>query len=292
MSGTALATAGSPPRLKPDNKPEYPGSRPSPPTAGIFFFALPPSVGRYLRRMRTNLVPKVITDKNGVTTTRWVKADQKTAVLPAIPLASPVYQPDRTDYLHSVYKAISDHARSLEADGIDIDGATGLIKHFDHTTLRVLADFLYGDEETANYGRLLDAEECISNFREGVHMREVFAYRGAFDDDMDILEISSTVESLHRCTELPAMEDYSEADEQTRSQVIELLQSAVFVSSRALPERRRAVLGKETQEMLTTDDEDDRDRVIEIMGARDTEDPALIRSILNSETPAISNGIL
>jgi hypothetical protein len=123
-------------------------------------------------------------------------------------------------------------------------------------------------------------------------MREIFAYRGAFDDDTGLFEVSNTVESLHRCTELPAMEDYSGADEQTREQVVELLQSAVIISSSALPERRRAVLGKETQEMLNTDDEEYRDRIIEIMGARDTEDPVLIRSILASETPAISDGIL
>lgn len=240
--------------------------------------------------MTGNLVPKVLTDKNGVQTTRWVKPEQKISKLAAVPM--PVMSPQqlRVSRLGSLYKAFEEHAQTIASDDItDVDSLCKFVRHLEDATLPIVVDFIYDDDGYSRYGRILDLDDCLTQYNDGAHLRELLTYRGVFDD-LDVHRISDMVQSLHRCTELPPMDDYSEADKKTREQIVELLQSAVFVSSRTFPEGSRAVLGRDAQNLLET--HPDREAVIKVMADRNTEDVALISSILSSEAPAVSDGIL
>lgn len=243
--------------------------------------------------MNSNLTPKVITDKNGVTTTRWVKRENNSPVtrhLPQVaPLANtpaPLQSVSRMDLLFGLYEAFSEHS--------DPDTEAGpFLKRMDTDTLRLMSANIMNDNGAVDPGKAFFAAEWVAFFYDDeVYLRELFAYDEAFDEQTSGSFREEVIGKLHRCPEIPSMDDYSMADDETKAEICRLIKLAeqVYDTEPDVPDQD-IILGERMRKLM--DDNTDRlDEIIGIMKERDTEDPDFVASILNAEVQPVSSGIL
>ena len=259
--------------------------------------------------MTSNLVPKVITDKNGVITTRWVAPDEAQSSAKR-PLPSPMAtvsaissKPSRTDLLTGIYGALSDNR---DDDVFDVDEITGTVKHLEDKTLEVISDYLFSEGSYVDPERVYKVTEALTvGYENERQIREVTVFSDSFGEDTHPLFIDNAIELLHRCVDLPHMDDYSQADEDIKQQARRILKTAenLYEDSFIVPARRNMELSMQAHlggrmvlseglRTLIKENPDQRESIIKIMDERETEDADLIRSIINSESSAISSGIL
>ena len=244
--------------------------------------------------MRNSLVQKVITDKNGVTTSRWVKPDsgdqtptrQLPPITPLAPAPVPLGLVPRTTLLTGLYSAFSEHS--------DPDTeVTPVLKNLDTETLRIISGHLIRENGEADPNLTFFASEWVAaHCDDEAYLRELFVYYDAFEEDTCGTFREDAVMKLHSCAEIPSMDDYSSADDETKARIFELIASAerVYDTEPDAPEQN-IILGERMRKMMS-DNPDQLDRIVQIMSERNTEDPDLIASIINHEAPSISSGIL
>lgn len=251
--------------------------------------------------MKSNLVLATVTDKNGVMTKRWVKPTPTGAVSalsippvqPAAPI-SPLYGVSRSTLLHDLYKAFNEYGDHHE---YDIDEITEILKKSDDHTLRIATSFVI-NEGDFDSERIVVAADILQAYQDSVHtVNEMLTYHGAFSEEAFNALREDTIMKLRKCAEIPYAEDYSLVDEKTQTEVRRLLRSAgEHYSGTYDPEdpSHNIIIGEKMRELLhdNANDEEVLGRINKIMIERQTEDPVLIQSILNSETSAISSGIL
>lgn len=247
--------------------------------------------------MTSNLVPQVITDKNGVTTTRWVKPTGNSSVaqsalrsLPPISVVPQLQSVSRVGLLGGLYKAFSEHG---DYEEWDIDEITSTLKGLDDHSLRLITTFVQKDGQIDD-ARVTDMADLLVTY--GVrppYLNELITYRDSFSNGTDQDFREEAVQKLHQCAEIPEMDDYSLADEETQAEIRRLLKSAEkFYAEYYDPDDNQNIIIGEGMRKFIADNPDQLDRIDEIMIERQTEDPEVVNSILNSQTPSISSGIL
>jgi hypothetical protein len=237
-------------------------------------------------------------DKNGVMTKRWVKpSSPDTASALSIPpvqppaLISPLYGVSRSTLLHDLYKAFNEYG---DHDEYDIDEITEILKKSDDHTLRVATSFVM-DEGDFDSERVIVAADILGAFQNSsVSTNEILAYYDAFSSHTSGTIREDAIVKLRKCAEIPYAEDYSLVDEQTQAEVRRLLRAAGdYYGDTYDPEdpSHNIILGEKMRAFIR-DNMDQIDRINAIMIERQTEDPALVKSIMQSDTPSISSGIL
>lgn len=250
---------------------------------------------------KSNLVLATVTDKNGVMTKRWVKPQPSSALssisipqVQSVPPASPLMGVDRSTLLHGLYSGFEYHG---DPDEYHLDDICKILKDYPDHTLRIVTSFIVPD---GGYDRtrIVVAADILQAYQDSVRIvNEMLTYHGAFSEEAfnDLRE--DAIMKLRKCAEIPYAEDYSLVDEKTKTEVRRLLRSAgEHYSGTYDPEdpSHNIIIGEKMRGLLhdNANDEEVLGRIDKIMIERQTEDPALIQSILNSETSAISSGIL
>jgi hypothetical protein len=248
--------------------------------------------------MKNNLVLTAVTDKNGVMTKRWVKLSSPDTVsaltIPPVQLSvpiSPLYGVSRSTLLHDLYKAFNEYG---DHDEYDIDEITGLLKKFDDHTLRVTTSFVM-NEGDFDSERIVLAADILSTYEfDRISRNEIMSYYDAFTYRAEDQFREDAILKLHKCAELQDAEDYSLVDDETRTEARRLLRSAeeYYVQTYDAEDPTHNIILGEKMRAFISDNLDQIDRIDAIMIERQTEDPALVKSIMQSETPSISSGIL
>lgn len=246
--------------------------------------------------MNPNLVLTPVVDKNGVSTTRWAKpatASQTPAKsIPPVPSAVP-QRPSRVELLESLSEAIAEHGDHEEFDTDETLGCLKLVSS-DHA-LWLLGEFIQKDGEI-NDERVTLAADILYNYHLAPEkLNPILFYFDVFEERWDTRFNEDAVLKLPMCTEVPAMEDYSLADEDTQHEIRRLLKSAESYYADgyqpANPEHN-IILGEELRSLIESSPEEDRVRIKAIMTERSTEDVELIKDIMNADSPALSSGML
>lgn len=236
-----------------------------------------------------NLVPKVITDKNGVTTTRWVKPD-KSVPASAIPQMSPVATPTASSRDLMVDELLKWFGECDEYS-IDVEKVLKAIPKYGNDTLELISADMQNGAEARDIAAL-----WISLYSDQeTYIRELFAYRAAFDPSTDYSFVEEAVHYLHQWDELPDDDDYSKADEELKQKIYDVLgvtETAIAEDYEMAREGNDPILPADLRRLIM-DRPDDLDRINEIMmnnpGVRSGEQIAMM---LDSDSPAIANGIL
>lgn len=250
--------------------------------------------------MTSNLVPQVITDKNGVTTTRWVKPTGNSSVaqsalraLPPISTEPQLQHVSRVSLLGALYKAFSEYGEYEDWEEADLDGITAKLKGLDDHSLRLITNFIQKDNQIV-HAKVTEIVDLVDTY--GVrppYLNELLAYYDTFSNGVSQEFKEEAVEKLHKCVEIPTMTDYSLADADTQSEIRRLLKSAEnHYAEYYDPDDNQNIIIGEGMRKFIADNPDQLDRIDEIMIERQTEDPEVVNSILNSQTPSISSGIL
>lgn len=240
--------------------------------------------------MNKNLVPKVITDKNGVTTTRWVKPEKAASSVSDIPPVSPNQATPAATDAHLV-ESLVDWFKECDEYSIDVEAVVKAIPTYGNDTLELLsAEMLRGTE-----GRDTAALWISLYSDQETYLRELFTYRDAFDPSTDYSFIEEAVHYLHEYDELPKMKDYSKADEDLKQKIYDVLavtESAIAEDYEASREGNDPILPADLRQ-LVMDRPYDLDRINEIIlenpGVRSGEQIAMM---LDSDAPAVRDGIL
>jgi hypothetical protein len=250
--------------------------------------------------MTSNLVPQVITDKNGVTTTRWVKPTGNSSVaqsalrsLPPIPAVPQLQHVSRVSLLGGLYKAFSEYGEYENWENLDFDGITAKLKGMDDHSLRLVTNFIQKDNQIA-HAKVTEMVDLLDTYADQpTYLNELLTYHDAFSNGTDQQFREEAVQKLHKCAEIPKMNDYSLAKAETQAEIRRLLKSAEdhYAEYYEPDDNQNIILGEGMRKFIA-DNPDQLDRIDEIMIERQTEDPEVVNSKLNSETPSISSGIL
>lgn len=249
--------------------------------------------------MQSNLVLTTVMDKNGVMTKRWVKPPvaMNGAATPALPPLRSLNTPVSLEGISTsalqkeLYMAFSSYG---DRDEFDIDDIEPIIKRSEDHTLRLLTNFIQQNGRI-DHDRVTIAADLLRAYDyDKIALNEVLYYYDAFSGGAYLEFREEAVKKLHKCAEIPDAEDYSLADEDTQVEARRLLKSAEeYYADTYDPDdsSHNIILGEEMRKFLRSNMKR-IERIDEIMIERDTEDPVLVNSILNSETPSISSGIL
>lgn len=238
--------------------------------------------------MNKNLVPKVITDKNGVTTTRWVKPD-KVVASSAIPQVSPA-APASSSHDYMVDDLLNWFSKCDEYS-IDVERVNKSVPTFSDETLKLIVDDMHKGYEARDTAAL-----WISLYSENeTYLRELFTYRDAFDPSTDYSFVEEAVHYIHQWDELPDDDDYSRADEELKQKIYDVLAVTETMIAEDYEMKREGndpILPADLRK-LVMDRPDDLDRINEIIlnnpGVRNGEQIAMM---LDSDAPAVRDGIL
>jgi len=251
--------------------------------------------------MNSNLVLTIVTDKNGVITKRWVKPSSSGVGVPvrAIPslqyLATPVSLSgiSRSALQKELRRAFHDYG---DHDDFSFDDIAQLIKRCEDHTLRLVTLFIQKDGNI-DHDRVTVAADILQAYSyDKIMINEVLHYHDAFPDRTVLQFREEAVRKLHKhkYDGLPELDDYSLADEDTQTEVRRLLKSAGdYYAETYVPEYSSfdIILSEEMRNFISNN-MDRIDRIDEIMIERGTEDPVLVKTILDSDTTSISSGIL
>lgn len=248
------------------------------------------------------LVQVPITDKNGVTSLRWVKPASLTgqggSVIPspvAAPQSAPENDPFRKDHIDSAARAIGmyygDHA-ALEqfSDRVlsDIRFAGR------HSADR--ADFLRRSIQQSEDERFIDDYVNLVHeleLRDGITPHVMTAYLRAIDD-YPFIEPTVPGEPYPEKRREQCLALIAAADE------LENLETVGAIPIRSSIQQR-TTKGDGVNSIHLTDPElaqliaqrpDDLNRILEVISERGSTDPQTIQSVLDYSVPAVSDGIL
>lgn len=249
--------------------------------------------------MNNNLVPKVITDRNGVTTTRWTKPDQSPSlkalpqVQPLLP-ASPLAGVNRTTLLHDLYAGFERHGDDNEDYFDDI---CKKLKSLPDHSLRIITSFIVHDGDYDGSKVVYAAEVLMVYEGSTTDINEILHYFDAFSDGTSNLLREEAISKLKKCVEIPYAEDYTLVEATTQTEIRRLLKLAGdYYGATYDPDdsNHNIIVGEKMRSMIRDNqhDEERLEQINALMIERQTEDHELILSILDSDTPAISSGLI
>jgi hypothetical protein len=248
------------------------------------------------------LIQVPITDKNGVTSLRWVKpaslTGQSTSAIPS-PVAAPQRTPEddllRQDHIDSAARAVG-------------------MYHSDRTVLepfsdRVLADIRFAGRHSAQRADFL---------RRSIQQSEDERFIDDYVNLVHELEIRDGITPHVMTAYLRAIEDYPFIEptvpgepypEKRREQCLALIEAAdqleELETTGVIPHRssvqQRTTKGDGVNSIHLADADlalliaqrpDDVHRILEIIAERRSTDPKIVQSVLDYSVPAVSDGIL
>jgi hypothetical protein len=238
--------------------------------------------------MNNNLVPKVITDKNGVTTTRWVKPEHKSTGKDSIP---PVKQPQRQVSIDAVREDVLSRFRACNPQEINVDGILQKVSTMEESTLRIVHAVLDkgGPDDPERAGSWIDIYDSER------YLRELFTYYDAFDPETDYSFVEEAIHYLHEYEVLPNDEDYSRSAPEVQDTIRNLLNVTETLLSDEYEEGRDGndpILPVPLQRLVVERPEDlDRinDIILDNPGLGDADRIALM---LEADAPSMRGGIL
>lgn len=240
----------------------------------------------------SNLVPKVITDKNGVTTTRWVKPDKTTSPsLAMVPSASvtPSVSPAERE---KMIKFLSFHFGNCDPGAVNAGKALEMTPKFEDDTLAAITASL-GDHPEDDIETAVVWIELYGN--QEPYLREIFTYRDAFDPATDYSFVEEAIYYLEECGDLPPMDDYSKATGQLQQTIRNLLNATETMISEDYERQREGndpILPADIRKLII-DRPDDFERISDIL----VENPDIYSAdriilMLENEAPQLSKGVL
>jgi hypothetical protein len=269
----------------------------------------------------SNLVPTPIVNKNGVRTTVHKKvapASPATAALPApaVTMDSAMLSfKDRREIITMVNDKVKE---SQSVNGWDSKkwsygdlGAT--LRSCSDTAIIAIRDlllidpqgFLQREERDDFLFALAQKDEKVS----GTTIHEYIVYREHLKGTSMSTKID-LIKGLHTYTQLPAMENYADADQETKANIITLLSVAKKLYSRDLMKNLYSAhlnstesttsVSSDGQIRLTNDNlvallierPEAADEIIALIVDKRINDGELIRNMIESDTPSIRDGLL
>lgn len=239
--------------------------------------------------MNNNLVPKVLTDKNGVVTTRMVNpvASGRTEMrIPDVTITP------RMKDRHETCSFIRERLANIPEDELDVHGLMRGVQYFKDSTLELMAKNLEGASDDRT---LIIAQWTDFNLSNEIFLREVLTFNDVFDEGADGGFMEEAVTFIHQYDELPKEEDYSEASEECKELIRRLMRVAEAVYS------ERYDMGaadctprlEESLRKLVAERPDDLDRILDVIKTRKLDNGDRVRLFLDTDSPeAIAEGIL
>jgi hypothetical protein len=248
------------------------------------------------------LIQVPITDKNGVTSLRWVKpasmTGQSTSAIPspvAAPQRTPEDDPFRQDHIDSAARAIGMY-----------ESGSAVLEPFSD---RVLSDIRFAGRNSAQRATFL---------RHSIQQSEDERFVDDYANLVHELEIRDGITPHVMTAYLRAIDDYPFIEptvpgepypEKRREQCLALIEAADRLEELEtfgiLPIRssvqQRTTKGDGVNSIHLTDPElaqliaqrpDDLNRILEIISERGSTDPQTIQSVLDYSVPAVSDGLL
>lgn len=242
--------------------------------------------------MNNNLVPKVITDKNGVKTTRWVKPGKGSAsTLDTIPTvtASPVVSPEERERMvkHLVFQF-----ERCDPNSVNVGNAVTMTPNFEDSTLSAITSSL-GEHPEDNIEIAVIWIELYGHNEP--YLRELFTYRDAFDPSTDYSFVEESIYYLKECGDLPPMEDYSRATGELQQTIRNLLSATETVIAEDYENSREGkdpILPPDLRKLIM-DRPEDFERISDtLLEHPDINSADRILLILDHEAPSLSKGVL
>jgi hypothetical protein len=236
-----------------------------------------------------NLVLKPVTDKNGVTTSRWVKPERTNTTsgsIPSVKLDKPVVTNSEL-----LCKKLSDDFGTLDSSSFHVRRIQSALKHYDMGTLKLISEDIAKDPEE----RLGRAAQWITQYSEEVtYLRELFTYCDAFDPSTDYSFVEDAIGGMKHYRSMPLMQDYSEADpelQQTLRNVLNVTET-LLAEDHAQQKGSFPVAMPENMYVLVAQRPEDLDRINDIILDHGVGDGEQIALMLDSSTPQLIDGIL
>lgn len=244
--------------------------------------------------MKSNaLVPKIITDKNGVTTTRWVRPESQTGpstdLIPHASVAPKVSSEERRKMVKNLTYQIGNGCRP---EMVNVEGALTAIPKFENATLSALTSY-FGDAP----GDLLDKAAIWIDLYSGQEplFREILTYHNAFDPITEDSFVEESIYYLRNCGDLPPMEDYSQATGQLQQTIRNLLSATETMIGEDYENQREGndpILPADMRKLII-DRPDDFERISDIL----VENPDIYSAdrivlMLKNDAPSLSKGVL
>lgn len=246
---------------------------------------------------KSHLTPETITDVNGKVTTVYRKngaaGPVPKAVIPA-PAPAPASLPfDRVEYISELLSYWSDH----NTNSFDEDEIIGKFWELEDATLLAIdIDYQLDSGDGERMEAIYDWVGYYGEEREE-YLRELVTYAGTFADDRSANFIEESIVFLKDSGVLPPMTDYSQAGPDLEKGIRNILSitEAVFsdqyMNVAGDVDNVFPVLPNELLTLILSRP-DDVERIKQIATTRDTMDAEFVRSVLDSDAPAVSEGVL
>jgi hypothetical protein len=180
---------------------------------------------------------------------------------------------------------------SLTHYGADQGGVWYCISQMQTDTLRCLVEYNEGESDsTENIGKWV-----MTYYRDNVRVRELATYASSFDASTDVDFIEIAVDQIHTYPELPRMEDYSKAAPVLKEVIHGLLAVTDTLYSEDYdldPESAKTTIEDRALRLLILESPDKADHVARVISERGTTDADIIREVIMSDAPALSEGVL
>lgn len=245
--------------------------------------------------MKNNLVAKVMTDKNGVTTKRWVKPFDQSSKKTNLPAPTTMGSGRRllVDQLAEAFKEFRYGKERGNYDDLEEDTLNLILREHAREPMRSSIINHWLERHAGN-------ESMV---------RELNTFAYVFDRDSDSDFIESTMNDLRQYDELPDMHDYSKADLELQGfiagllKITEALYSDIWNNGYGDDGGPVTIVFENPTNVPTMIDDPDLQRLIfdhpdkvhlicKVITDRGTKDPEAIREVIMSDALALGEGVL
>lgn len=236
-----------------------------------------------------NLVLKPVTDKNGVTTSRWVKPEQTSAASSSIPPVALRNQTVAT--VEEMREKLVADVGKLDSGSFHVRRVQSALSHYDERTLKIISDDIAKDPEE----RLERAAQWITQYsEEEIYLRELFTYCDAFDPSTDYSFVEDAIGGMKHYRTMPLMQDYSEANPELQQTIRNVLNVTETLLAEDHVQQKVSFPVKMSENMyaLVSQRPEDLDRINDIILDHGVGDGEQIALMMDSSTPQLIDGIL
>lgn len=230
-------------------------------------------------------------DYTGKIVTRWVRDSPEsvdTASIPAPIVLTTVLDEakDREELSNELHDIIV-----LTGYGAEQNSIWYCINQMDTATIRCLIEYNESENDSSeNIGKW-----AMTYYRDNVRVRELATYASAFDPATDVEFIEIVIDQIHLYPEIPRMEDYSQAPPVLKEVIKGLLSLTDTLYSEDYdmnPESAKTTIEDSPLRMLIFAYPDKSDQIAHLISERHTTDVEMIREVILSPSPALSEGVL
>lgn len=241
-----------------------------------------------------SLIPVRRPDRNGYIVTRWVKDDpiNKTARdIPSVAAAHSSLPFDRVAYVDELLG----YWDKYETQDFDKDEITAKFWELeDDTLLAIDTDYSLDSGDGERMTTIYDWVGYFAQEQEE-YLRELVTYCHTFNEGTSPNFMEESLACLKNSGCLPDMFDYSQVSPELEQDIRNILSvtEARFVEEYDGP-REHDVIPLLPPELISLimARPDDVERIKEIVTSRNTDDAALVESMLTTQAPAVSEGML